>query len=302
MRRGEQVWSQSFSPLGIATVVIANDPELLATVQAAYADCRTAPAATAPTVEIRLDVHGLPSTGVGDDFAVEGSRLTITGDGVAGEADAVAWIARCSVPRRLVGDPQALAEQVTDPLLLFLLSRKNRTPFHAAGVVIADRLVLLSGPSGSGKSSLALAAAGLGLELMSDDIIFVERGEMTRFWSLDRPVHLLPQDAPDGRFAVRVRGGTRKLAVPVGETRTRFDGPARLVLLERGDSPELAAIEPQAAIERLGRLDPGFDQFRAESKAIVAELAREGAWRLTPGRDPVAAIELVRRQIASGAM
>jgi serine kinase of HPr protein (carbohydrate metabolism regulator) len=46
---------------------------------------------------------------------------------------------------------------------------------HATSVVLGDRCVLLSGPSGSGKSDLALRLIDRGAVLVSDDYTLVKR-------------------------------------------------------------------------------------------------------------------------------
>lgn len=299
MRRAEQVWSQVFALLGVPIIVIANDPELLATVRAAYADWLEEVPAADPAIALRLDLQSLPSTSVGYGIEVEGSRLTLTGEGIAGEADARLGKAHCTVPRRLVGDPSGLAEEVGDTLLLFLLSRTGRTPLHAAGVIVDDRLILLSGPSGSGKSTLALAASQSGLGVLSDDMIFVERAREPRFWAMPRPIHVFPQDAPAGDFPARLRGGKRKLAVPVAASNNGFLGRSLVVLIERGNAVAIERIDSAAARAGLTRLDPGFHLLADDIAAVAGEMARDGGWRLTVGPDPQEAIDLIRRRFGA---
>lgn len=49
-------------------------------------------------------------------------------------------------------------------------------PLHASAVAFAGRGVLILGPSGSGKSSLALDLIGLGATLVADDAVRLARG------------------------------------------------------------------------------------------------------------------------------
>jgi HPr kinase/phosphorylase len=46
---------------------------------------------------------------------------------------------------------------------------------HASAVAVADRGVLILGPSGSGKSGLALRLMALGARLVADDRVLLER-------------------------------------------------------------------------------------------------------------------------------
>jgi HPr kinase/phosphorylase len=53
-------------------------------------------------------------------------------------------------------------------------SRSSET-LHASCVAVGDRGLLILGPSGSGKSALALRLISLGAKLVSDDLTRVER-------------------------------------------------------------------------------------------------------------------------------
>ena len=48
-------------------------------------------------------------------------------------------------------------------------------PLHASAVAIDGRAVLITGPSGSGKSSLALDLLALGARLVADDGVIIRR-------------------------------------------------------------------------------------------------------------------------------
>ncbi len=58
-------------------------------------------------------------------------------------------------------------------LLLELARRVDLVGLHAAGVAVDGRAALLPGPSGSGKSTLFREAGRLGLQMLSDDLIWL---------------------------------------------------------------------------------------------------------------------------------
>jgi len=275
---------------GIATLVIADDPCLLATARAALVDWLSEAPMREPEITLRLARDDRPADWVSPAIRVEGSRLTIEGDGIRGEADATTGEARCRVPARLIDAPGMLADQVIDPLLLFLATRRGRTPVHASGVMIGDTVLVLAGASGSGKSTLAVAR---GLAVLSDDTLYVEHDGGLRVWGIPRPIHVFPHDAPPGDHETRLRGGKVKRAVHLAAG-PRYADRAALVVLARGDTLTLEAIAPEEATRHLAELEPGFDLLREESAAAVAALAAGGAWRLRLTHDPDAAIALLQ--------
>jgi hypothetical protein len=288
------------SIMGRPVVVRACDPALLAAAAEAYADWRPSGDADGPPIQVELEVsedpvHGPPR------IDVEGSRLQLTGTGVEGWADARALTAACRVPRGLASDPGRLAGEVTDTLLLFLLTRSGRAPLHAAGVMCGKVAVLLAGPSGSGKSTLSLAALGRGLQILSDDTVYIQLQPRFRIWGFPRPVHVFPADAPGFIRETRLRGGKLKAVVPVPRwTEPPAAEQAAVVLLEPGDEVRLEPIQRSVAADVLCRLEPGFDLLGRESAEAIAAVTAFGVWRLTLARDPVAAIDALVDRLSPG--
>lgn len=278
-------------PFGIATMIIGEDPLLLEAARRAYRHWSAESPPGEPALELRLAAGGASASKVSLDIQVEGSRLSLSGGGVDGTADSRTGKASATVPRSVALDASVLAE-VTDTLLLFLLARRGRTPVHASAFMIGDVAVVLAGPSGSGKSMLALAAAERGLALLSDDMVFVQREPAFAVWGFPRPIHLFPKDAPAGDHRTRIRNQKLKKAVEISTIALKAERTL-LVLIEHGERLDLAPIASAAAAEALIDLDPGFDLLEAESRAAIAELASRGPWRLTLSRDPRAAIDLL---------
>ena len=276
------------APLGVAVLVIANDPALLAAVRAAYADWTVEAPALRGTIELRLERKTGAPESVSDGIRVEGSRLTVGMPGAAGWADARSGRACC-----VVTDATDTVAEIVDTILLFLLARTGRTPVHAAGVMLGETALILAGPSGSGKSTLALAAIQSGLPILSDDTLYIQLDPHLRLWGFPRPIHVFEKDAPPGEHPERLRGGKRKKAVPPSVRGALFADRSELIVLERGNALNLRPIEPPEAIASLSRLDPGFDLLAEASGQAIRALAEAGAWRLTLSRDPRAAIALL---------
>lgn len=275
--------------------VASGDAALLGAVEQAYADAARQDGAARITIHLELG----EVDAAGEDIRVDGSRLTLRGEGGVGEADAVTGQARAQVARRLADDPAGLAAQVMDTLLLFLVTRSGRTPVHAAGVMLGDAAVALAGPSGSGKSTLALAAMERGLPILSDDTLYIQLQPSLKVWGLRRPLHVFPKDAPRFTQRTRLRGGKLKAVAPMAA----FGGPAEraaVVLLERGETLALTRLDAAETVAGLSRLEPGFDLLAQESAAAAQALAANGGWRLTLSRDPGAAIDFLRERLPLG--
>jgi len=284
-------------PFGIPTLIIADDPQLLEAASAAYANWLAERPVGEPVIELRLEIGRPSTTNVSLDIAVDGSRLRLKGRGCEGMADAATGKASAIASREVANDPVALMD-VLDTLLLFLLARRGRTPVHASAFMLGELAVVLAGRSGSGKSTLALAAARRGYRVLSDDMVFVQQEPAFALWGFPRPIHVFPEDAPAGDHAVRTRNSKLKSAIPFDRAALRAE-QAALVVLERGTELVIQPIAREQAVEALMSLDAGFDLLAADSRNAIEALASCGAWRLTLGADPLAAIDFVTRRLTA---
>ena len=291
MRQDE--YRQVVAPLGIEVEIIADSPQLLSAALCGLPDSATDQRETGKRIEIKLERATGPSSDMSFGIRVEGSRLRLAGPDFSGWADARERRAVCVVPERLRIDPEALAADVIEPLALFLLTRLGRTPVHAAGLVIEDAAVLVAGPSGSGKSSLALAAAMRGVPVLSDDTVYVQLAPQLRVWGWPGAIHVFPEDAPGAGHRIRVRAGKHKAALHAQAKATGPCDKAAVVLLGRGDRARLSRVSADETRRALSRLEPGFDLLQDQSAAAVEALTKSGAWQLDLTGDPAEAIELL---------
>jgi serine kinase of HPr protein (carbohydrate metabolism regulator) len=102
---------------------------------------------------------------------------------------------------------------------------------QASCVAIGGRGVLIEGPSGSGKSSLALALIDRGATLVGDDGVLLER-RGDRLWAL-------PPPAIEGLIEIRNVGLAKLAAVPA---------PVALVLRLDADAPRYVDAAEQVEL------------------------------------------------------
>lgn len=297
---GDAGASLALAPLGIALEVELVGSDDIGTLAAACRRWHGVPISAAPGLHLRVEACDDPEEGSPVRIAIEGKIMRLSG-GVIGAADPASGRASCRVPMRTFASPDRLRSEILDPLVLYLLGRNDRAPVHASCFAAGDLAILLSGPSGSGKSCLALAADAGGFPVLSEDTIYVQLRPQLRVWGWPGPVHLLPANAPQARaFATRVRNGKTKLAVPIGAAGAADVSKTRAVfcLLERGDTVSLERLAPGEALQGLAHLEAGFDVMAEEVRAAHTALTRNGAWRLTLSAYPDEAIRFVAANLA----
>jgi hypothetical protein len=168
------------------------------------------------------------------------------------------------------------------PALLGILSASiGVAPVHAACLVRDGRGVLLAGRSGTGKSTLTIAKARRGYELLSDDWSYLSVTEdgvdvgAVQAWGLPVPVKLLPDassffpELRECQVDVSLNGEIAYEVFPeecFGVGRSLRCPVTNVVLLERGTEPGCAmhSISPNEAMNHL----------QAEVEPLEGELAR----------------------------
>jgi hypothetical protein len=262
----------------------------------------------APELTLTLIVH--PGSGV------EPSRPPLTyrlhGETFVAGAGSNLFAARTDqhealgfVTPEMVADDVYFRHYVLESLALLLATWRgqDRVPVHAAGIVRNGRAVLLAGHSTSGKSTLCYACWRAGLEILSEDAVYVSQAGGVRLWGQPGFIHLLP-DAP--RLFPELAGipagsrpdGSEKLVVDLGATgytrRCIHAEPAALCLLQRHASQDswLEPVPVQTAVDILCKeVASGFvNLFGDLLGAAIAAAASDRAFVLKVGRNLEGAI------------
>lgn len=216
-----------------------------------------------------------------------------------GRRDAVAYVTPALLADRAHAQ-YALLHIMTFPLLV----QYDRYPLHAAMIARGPIGLLLAGPAGTGKSPVALRARHEGLEVLSDDIVYVQLKPVFRVWGdLPGRVYLTPDAGahfPDlaGHAPTLLANGTEKLLVrfpydwSAQGGRAPVASRAGVCLLQRnGGRASVAPASPEEVQAFLGTelgiartiFGPGLDE-------AVAVLAAGAGWKLSLSGDPADAL------------
>lgn len=294
--------------LGIPTQIESTSAAIIDLADRAFAVWPLTDAA--PEARIRIDVApGTAADGTGITYAYEDRDCLIirAGDEQV-RVDAKAGSGRGSVPQSLLATPDALRYGVIEATVLFIITRHDRTPFHAAAIAGPDSAVLLAGPSGTGKSTLAYAAitSGAGLTLLSEDCVYLQTQPEPRIWGWPGFLHLGPEATgffPElgAHVATVLSNGKRKFAVDTGPAPLSVPNAAVCLLRRTGRAHSLEPIEAALAQRELTkRLEPGFDIFADQLPSALSPFLETGCWRLESGPDPRAAIASVLTMLRAG--
>jgi len=207
------------------------------------------------------------------------------------------------------GDPPADPATFRSHVLLFGFLSQLRDhglmAVHGSALVKDGRAVLLRGPSGAGKTTLAYAGARGRFQALAEDVVWVDR-EAGLWRGMPWHFHLLP-DA--GRLFPELAGlptrlesaGKMKIEVDLDTVRpgaaVTSAKPGPVVLLERATDrgSRLEPLAPAAALGLWRRCPAGTEEGFPGYERHVEALLAGGAWRLRLGTDLEEALDLLER-------
>lgn len=307
---GQHAWVVPI--LGIPTRFESNTAAVLAVAREALGPWQAAPvdgAAHDGPVVIRIDVTEPDREAVSAppgplSYGLDGSRVTVTGAGVHGVADAAARRAAAEVSETVLAAAEHLRYGVLESLTLFILSELDRQPLHAAAIAEDGAVALLVGSAGVGKSTLTYAALRAGFRVFAEDIVWLQLRPTLRVWGLASRIHLpahaerhFPELA--GRPSVLVAAGEPKVIVPLSDEHrpaTPVTSHVGVCLVERAPNgrARLEPVSPEVLRQRLAPSEAGFLRFAGTIGPALDALADPGGWRLTLSSRPDDAIPLLR--------
>jgi hypothetical protein len=203
----------------------------------------------------------------------------------------------------LVRDEEHFRQGYLEAATLALVTHFDRQPLHAAAVHRHGRAVLLMGPSGTGKSTIAYAAHAAGLDVLSEDIVWVQMSPAVRVWGKSQAIHLLADAGVPFPELQHMRAsiqsnGKHKMTVPI-EPRAKEGSVAadRVVvcLLERGRGcAQLSRVEPnELHFALMQDAAAGFDRYPERRAECAHLLSANGGWRLILSVDPHDGLSLI---------
>lgn len=298
--------------LGITTCFTTNSASVATLIDEAFGEWR----GTVPLSDVRLRVNIAVHDGSeGADvpahvryLSTDSNRLLAHSPGSMAVADARRGESVAYVTEELVADRDHFRTTFLEAMVFALLAPFDRHPVHAAALVQADRTVLLAGPSGTGKSTIAYLAHTAGLGVLSDEMVWVQMRPTLRIWASGACARLGPDARlhfPELAVAAPLPGTD-----PLRKTTIRLDATARplrdastsavVCVLARGSRAALERLEAPAVVADLTRqLAGGFDRFPERQDAVFAALALGGGWRLTLSDNPHDALPYLKRMLES---
>jgi hypothetical protein len=219
----------TFYPLGFPVEILTNDARILKAAKESWGGLRQR--FDKPAIPIRIAVSGEgdrpPTPPV---FRGNGHLLAIVSDAANfATCDVSTGFAFCWLNPNTAAERAWVRYYFIEAIAYATITHLYLTAVHAACIAKNGRAILLSAPSGTGKSVLALACAKKGWTFVSDDVSSLVR-ERPGATVIGRPerIKLLPSAAGLFPEIARERRGTDQNGYPFIELRTQDIGISTL--------------------------------------------------------------------------
>lgn len=282
--------------LGIAVRFATNSATVLSMIEESFGRWRGTPVSNDTPLRVNLTVHAGSEHVNGrapvQVVSTDANRLLIQSPGSMAVVEALRHESVAYVTEELVADRDHFRITFLEAITFALIAPFDRHPVHAAALVRDGRSILLAAPAGTGKSTIAYLAHANGIEVLSDDLVWVQLEPSLRIWGGRTSVRLL--DDARARFPelaiASAPSGFDKAAVQLGNADDMHRdacSSAVVCVLERGPRASLHRLEANALVDELMRqLAPGFDRFPERQPAVMRALTSGGGWKLTLSNNP----------------
>jgi len=195
-----------------------------------------------------------------------------------------------------------------EALTLTTVNSCDRSPIHCGGLARGNAVLLLIGPSGTGKSTLVCAGMKAGMKVLADDAVYVQLHPRLAFWGIPVRIYLLPDartsslGTQPGLAAVLATGATKTVITTPSDRRAPvplITDRVGAVILERSpgrraDTARLRPVPAATVVEALtADLAIPLAQFGDSMREAIRRVGRHPAWRLTLSPDPADAVPLL---------
>ena len=297
--------------LGVPVRFESNSAAAIETVEDAFGmwrALRASPELIAPlSLRVRLIVHdgdegGAPHAPVTCRMP-DADRVVVHTPGSVAIADTSRGEAVAYVTPALLADRAHVQYEIIEGMTLTLVTARDRYPVHAAAITRGQVALLLAGPPGTGKSTLAYQAYRHGLRVLSDDAAYVQLEPEFRLWGIPDRVHLLASAGahfPElvGRQPSLLANGDEKLVVrlpaawPAPEAAVPVASRVGVCLLERSGAAAFRAPASAAEVQAFLKEGLGLSRVRfgGAMDQALARLVPAGGWRLSLSANPADAV------------
>lgn len=302
--------------LGVPVAFESNSPEAIQAVDDTFGVwrrvARRRSLLASAQVRVRLIVHPGQEEPVGRAPMTyrlpDPSWFLLHTRGSLGVADAQRREALGYVTPRLLSQTAHFCFGFLEPLVLVLVSQVDRHPVHASVVGRGNTALILAGPAGIGKSTVAYAALRAGMSVLTDDSAYVQVRPGFRLWGMPGRLHLPPDTRRlfaelAQRMPERLANGKTKLAVDVPQRWADGVPIATRVgvcLLARRGGPVRRARVAAGALRTALWRGLGDQQaiYRGTADRALSRLCARGGWRLNLSKDPREALPCIEQMLA----